>query len=231
MSQKEFYEKYWINQHPDIDPQTAYDRSRERAQIALQLISKRSVNLLEVGCGDGIASEFFQDAGFKVKGIDIASAAVEMARKKGIDAEVFDIEKSPMPGGNFNVVVCFEVLEHLLNPGIALYNIGRSITDKSELIVSLPNEFHIIRRILILLGRPGSIGYNIPHVRFFDQKSALKFFSDNGFKAAIVAPVNLVPVRYKYLRWLGRLLSRINPNLFALQFVFKLEKIDKSSKI
>lgn len=93
--------------------------------------------VLDIGCGGGLLSEKFAEAGSRVTGIDLAPAPVEAARKhareSGLDIEyrVSSIEdfaaSTPEP---FDIVVCAEVLEHVddlegfLKEGIGLLKPG-----------------------------------------------------------------------------------------------------------
>jgi len=52
--------------------------------------------LLDVGCGDGAFMIVDQEAGYKVRGIDVSPAAVEMCRLRGLRAEVVSLDQMPM---------------------------------------------------------------------------------------------------------------------------------------
>jgi 2-polyprenyl-6-hydroxyphenyl methylase / 3-demethylubiquinone-9 3-methyltransferase len=79
--------------------------------------------VIDVGCGGGILSKAMASKGAQVTGIDMAPAALEIAKRHAIaagseityeqsSAELF-LRKNP---GRFDVVTCLELLEHVDDP-------------------------------------------------------------------------------------------------------------------
>src|ERR1041385_8056420 len=64
-------------------------RRREFARFA-ELVKGKKV--LDIGCGSGDHAAYFSAKGFAVDAIDISEEMVALARGKGIDARVADIE-------------------------------------------------------------------------------------------------------------------------------------------
>ena len=88
----------------------------ELTEYALKLINaKPGQRLLDVGCGDGSASEIAQKLyGQKVVAIDIDKEAVEKAKEKGLDARVMDSSMLDFDVKEFDTVLMecsFSVLE------------------------------------------------------------------------------------------------------------------------
>lgn len=72
--------------------------------------------LLDVGCGNGSLTIFVAEAlGIKeIYGIDTNEAALSEARKRGIKTLKLDVqEKFPFPTIYFDVIMFFDVIEHL----------------------------------------------------------------------------------------------------------------------
>jgi 2-polyprenyl-3-methyl-5-hydroxy-6-metoxy-1,4-benzoquinol methylase len=212
------YDKYWAAADPDVyDP-----RSRQRADVALGLLGTRRGRLLDVGCGRGVVAAAFRSAGFDVTGIDVSPTAVEKTMSRGVDASVVDITRDSLPSG-FDVVVCFEVLEHLLDPLSALRKLASSTKDDGVLVVSLPNEFHLWCRLNVLFGRPHFAAHDFPHVRLFDRRAIARLFSDAGLRVLDERPIPVWPPRWS-LQGLGRTLSLAAPGLFSISIVSLLSR-------
>lgn len=82
-------------------------------------------------------------------GVDIDGKALKLYRKFTRDESNFlwDVEKGPLPESlfakKFAVIFCPEVLEHLINPGLALARLKRicAINPSAKLIITVPNAF------------------------------------------------------------------------------------------
>ncbi|WP_263910675.1 bifunctional 2-polyprenyl-6-hydroxyphenol methylase/3-demethylubiquinol 3-O-methyltransferase UbiG [Achromobacter sp. 79A6] len=79
--------------------------------------------VLDVGCGGGILSEAMARAGADVTGIDLADKSLKVARLHGLESGVkVDYRKVPVEqlaaeqAGQFDVVTCMEMLEHVPDP-------------------------------------------------------------------------------------------------------------------
>ncbi|WP_255952475.1 class I SAM-dependent methyltransferase [Streptomyces odontomachi] len=90
-----------------MDPER-YDRARPSYPDALvERIAATSPgpDVLDVGCGTGIAARQFQAAGCTVLGVDPDARMVEFARRTGIRAEVATFETWDPAGREFDAVV------------------------------------------------------------------------------------------------------------------------------
>jgi len=218
---KDFYEEYWITR----DTTKSDQRTIQRAKLISRLITKTSGSLLDVGCGKGIISEFFYKKGFDVKAVDISSEAVKFTKERGIDAMVCDIEKEEIKG-KYDVILCIEVLEHLIDPLGVLKKLKGSLKEDGEIIISLPNEFHIIRRLQILFGKQDFSKYDWHHLRFFDKKEANRLITDAGLCIKSVVYLPLMPPRMFGANSLGIFLAKLYPSLFSFSFIFRAVKGD-----
>ncbi len=79
----------------------------------------KGIKVLDIGCGGGLACEFLAKRGANVSGIDLSfnsiKTAQEHAKKSNlqIDYQCGVAEKLPYEENTFDVVVCFDVLEHV----------------------------------------------------------------------------------------------------------------------
>lgn len=80
--------------------------------------------VVDIGCGGGILSDAMARRGARVLGIDLASKALKVAQLHALEADTPSIEyrevaaealAAEMPG-QFDVVTCMEMLEHVPQP-------------------------------------------------------------------------------------------------------------------
>jgi len=108
----------------------------EMANSLLQ--GKSSINLLEAGCGS--ASHFKFKAEVHAVGIDISRQQLD--RNSALHEKILgDVQDYPLPKEEFDVAVCWMVLEHLPRPKEALLNLFASVKPGGLLILGIPNVF------------------------------------------------------------------------------------------
>lgn len=211
------------------DRERASARSRGRAGLALRLLERASIRggrLLDLGCGPGWVLEAFRSAGFEVLGVDSSREAVRLAREKGLPAEVLDVERDELPSG-YSLISAFEVLEHLRDPLEVLGRMVRALEPGGALLVSLPNEFHLPRRLSILFGKPAAAGHREfgghrdPHLRLFTPKAAESLFLEAGLEVLDRAFSGLLPPRWIFQGISGGL-AALRPSLFSISGVYLL---------
>jgi SAM-dependent methyltransferase len=108
-----------------------------------QLVRGRSV--LDAGCGTGYGITALAHAGARrLVGVDISKEAVERASESNADLDVEirrdDIEALPFADREFDVVVCFEVIEHVEEPEAVLDELARVLAHDGILCISTPNR-------------------------------------------------------------------------------------------
>lgn len=91
-----------------------------REQVGGSLQGKKAV---DVGCGGGILTEALAAAGATTKGIDLADKSLQVARLHALDTsatvdyeQIAVEELAARQPGEFDVVVCMEMLEHVPDP-------------------------------------------------------------------------------------------------------------------
>jgi O-antigen biosynthesis protein len=124
-----------------------------RYKFASSFIEDKRV--LDLGCGTGYGSDFLIKK-YKPKGInaiDISAQAIEYANKNFIDNNlsflIASAEKIPFENESFDIVICYELIEHVNNYLIVFDEIRRVLKEDGILIISTPrrkeklrNEFH-----------------------------------------------------------------------------------------
>ncbi len=224
-------DRYWSA----MDRDRTVARSIGRAGRALGLLAGaeiRSGKLLDVGCGPGWAMERFREAGFDVRGVEISPAAAAEAQRRGFAVDVVDVETGGLgfdPDARFDAVTALEVLEHVRDPLRLIRAMTRVLSPGGKLVVSLPNELHVPRRLAILIGLPQAAGHrqfgghDDPHVRFFTPRLARRLFEAAALRELACAWDGMAPARWGFLKGLSDLLARVGPSGFALSGLYLLE--------
>jgi tellurite methyltransferase len=78
------------------------------AKFTYKKLNKKKIKLLDIGCGNGRDSYYFNRKGFKVTGIDISQKAIQKNSKnknKNLSFKKFDIGKDKIKG-RFDVIYC-----------------------------------------------------------------------------------------------------------------------------
>ena len=229
---RQYYDAYWGGRQRE---RTAA-RSRERALATLALLDLSHGNsterargrLLDIGCGPGWALELFDAAGYAVAGVDASTVACEAARERGFSVREVDLETDDsltfsVDGEPPDFLVALEVLEHLKDPLSLLRRLLRRVSDGGGLVVSLPNEIHLLARLKMVCGRLPFGGHADPHIRHFDRANALALFDAAEARVVASRAIPLLPPRWSLLRRVLQPLAHWLPGLFSIASVFLLE--------
>jgi SAM-dependent methyltransferase len=127
-----------------------YAEHLARYSLAARFASGRRI--LDAGSGEGYGAALLRRAGASsVVGIDIHEEAVNHARDRyGLEILQGDIGALPFPDSSFDLIVCFETIEHVPDGSRALSEFRRVLAEDGLLIISTPNpdeylvenEFH-----------------------------------------------------------------------------------------
>jgi SAM-dependent methyltransferase len=121
--------------------------------------------VLDAGCGAGYGSAELAAHADSVTGADLAAAAVDFARSHyGLPNLAFEqasCDRLPHPDACFDLVVAFEVIEHLERWREFLLETRRVLAPGGQLIVSTPNKLYYTQS-------RGVHGANPFHVHEFD---------------------------------------------------------------
>jgi 2-polyprenyl-3-methyl-5-hydroxy-6-metoxy-1,4-benzoquinol methylase len=165
---------------------------------------KKRLKVLEAGCGSRTQIRLPPDA--YIVGVDISEEQLE--KNSGLDEKrVGDIQTCDLGEDDFDLIVCWDVLEHLDRPLEAVSNFFRAIREDGAIVLAFPNVmsvkglvtkftphfFHIlVYRYLWRQKTIGKKGYYSPfptHMRFGMSPDALTAFAGaHGFETAHCRP-------------------------------------------
>lgn len=182
---------------------------------------------LDVGCWTGnMGRELIRHKRCMVDGIDFHPAALQEAKKNGY-RKLFQLDLNDSRAtfvkvdDRYNIILCCDVLEHLLQPQDRLCELRSLLKPDGRIIVSLPNIGFILYRLKHLFGMWNYEDKGVmdrTHIIFFTKNSAEKMFRSAGYSIETFTAYNAVSSRYSFLKSLGRLW----PSLFAIQLVYVL---------
>ncbi len=104
-------------------------------------------NFLDIGCGPGRLTIAATKRGYKSTGIDIEKKVLQIAnkeaKKQGLEKNVNflkkDLLKEDTLNERYDVVVCSEVIEHLLSPSLMIKKISDLLKTNGLLILTTPH--------------------------------------------------------------------------------------------
>ena len=100
--------------------------------------------LLDVGCGGGIFTEAAAAAGAQVCGVDISAGAIAVAKAHaehaGINARYECGSVDFAEAEQYDIVTCFEMLEHADNPPSIIADIATMLRPKGVAVLSTINR-------------------------------------------------------------------------------------------
>jgi 2-polyprenyl-3-methyl-5-hydroxy-6-metoxy-1,4-benzoquinol methylase len=156
----------------------------------LRGLGKISGRLLDVGCGEGSWAPRLRAAGaHELVALDPSAEAIERARERYDAALVGTIEGthlSELGGVPFDVLIVADVLEHLIDPWLALNTLRSWAAPGALLAVSVPNmRFYRLVGNLLARGEFEYERYGVrdwTHLRWFTRHSLARMLHASGWE-------------------------------------------------
>lgn len=181
----------------------------------LPFLPERCARVLELGCGAGatIAAVKRVRSVEWAGGLERDPGAAAIARPlldrlwEG-DAETAAFESEVAPS-SLDLVLCLDVLEHLVDPWTMVERVANLLAPGGQLIISIPNIRHY--KFVANLFFKGDFHYrdagllDRTHLRFFVRDTAIDLASRGGLE--VVTCVNAHPPKAGDMRWVLSKLS------------------------
>ena len=134
------------------DKESEFKPLHEINPLRLDYIDRRcnglkAKNVIDVGCGGGILAESMAQRGATVTGIDMGKAPLQVARlhkhESGVDVDYQQItaeEMAEQHAGEFDVVTCMEMLEHVPDPASVIQACAKLVKPNGTVFFSTINR-------------------------------------------------------------------------------------------
>jgi len=159
---------------PDLDVENYWFR---RHEVVYQQLARRCAgrDVLEAGCGEGYGADLIAGVARRVTAVDYDEATVAHVRARYPRVEVVhaNLTELPLADHSVDVVVNFQVIEHLWDQPRFVRECARVLRPSGVLMVSTPN------RITFTPGRDTPI--NPFHTRELNADELTQLLTDAGF--------------------------------------------------
>jgi SAM-dependent methyltransferase len=168
---------------------------------------KQGGALLDLGCSSGAFLASIKGPTWELYGVEISAPSAEKAvARTGAQVFVGDMLDAPFPAGSFDVITCFDVLEHLYRPRESMERIWEWLKPNGLFHVFLPNILSWEARIF------GSywFGLELPrHLHHFSPESLRRLTSSVGFREEFLTTPNVNYVGYSNRYICAEILSKL----------------------
>jgi SAM-dependent methyltransferase len=191
-----------------------------RVPAVAAIVEARPRRLLEVGCGWGeLADWVARETGAEVVAVDLSERMVELARERGVDARIADVQALPFADGEFDCAVAAWMLYHVpdLDRGIA--ELARVLRPGGRLVAVTNSRFHLIELRELVGSGPSTLSFNretgeellrrqFAEVRREDVDGRLEFANRGEVEAYVRASISMSP-------FVGNLPAQVDEPFFA----------------
>jgi len=193
------------------------------------LLPERSLRVLEIGCGGGGTLAWLKESGRAAwtAGIELSTEAAAVASKRVDEVRCGDADRllQEFPQESFDLILCLDVLEHLVDPWASLRQLKTLLRPGGRLISSLPNIRHHSVVLPLLFG--GRWEYQEAGIM---DRTHLRFFSRRGM-ASMMGHAGLREIRSiptyawgSWDKWKDRATLGLLRGLLAFQFLVLAER-------
>jgi 2-polyprenyl-6-hydroxyphenyl methylase/3-demethylubiquinone-9 3-methyltransferase len=140
-------EKFSALAHRWWDPEGEFRPLHDINPLRLDWIAQHATldgaRVLDVGCGGGILAEAMARRGAKVTGIDLSEKALRVAQLHLLESKLdirYEMTAAENLTGEFDVVTCMELLEHVPEPASMVAACARLVRPGGQVFFSTINR-------------------------------------------------------------------------------------------
>jgi predicted SAM-dependent methyltransferase len=100
--------------------------------------------IYDMGCGEGVLVNEYRNAGYQITGMDLNYSSEFIVQR--------DFLESRIPDNSVDVIICLDVIEHLIfsDQARALSEFARMLKPGGRALITVPNLAHLASRISFL---------------------------------------------------------------------------------
>jgi len=138
---------------------------------------RQSGCLLDIGCSSGSFLELLKGDPWKLYGIEMSANCARIAEEKtGAHVFVGDVLDASFPPESFDVITCFDVLEHFYEPRRVMKRVGEWLKPGGIFYVLVPNIDSAEARVFGTYWH----GLELPRHLFHYSPASLKFLAESA---------------------------------------------------
>ncbi|MCF8057637.1 MAG: class I SAM-dependent methyltransferase [Desulfocapsa sp.] len=148
----------------------------------------RKLRLFDAGCGNGYLAAALAEKGFEVAGCDFSKEGIEQARKLCPDAkfEVCSVYDNMLDtfGGEWDIVLSSEVIEHLYDPGRLIENVYPMLRSDGIFIITTPYHGYLKNLVMAVTGKMDkhfTVLWDGGHIKFWSFRTLSALLEKKGF--------------------------------------------------
>lgn len=172
--------------------------------------------VFEMGCGNGLMLHMFSGLGWRAVGSERTEEAARVAREAyGVDVRVGEV------AGVFDLVLLFQVLEHVAEPGPVLAGLVKMLAPDGKLVIGVPNFGSWQARF----GGSGWFHLDVPrHLRHYTLQALAVVLAGQGLE---IERVSYVSPEHDPFGWVQSALNRVDgkPNRLT-RFLMGIDQAD-----
>lgn len=198
------------------DPAAFGDRIlRRRYRLTNSLVTFTEKRVLDFGCGNGAQTVLFADRDCEIVAVDIHQSGLDRLSEYNAENGIRNIlpvlyagQELPFDDNYFDLVISYEVLEHVQNEDLALREIQRVLKPGGEVVFSVPNRAWVFEthganlpllpwnRVPFFSWLPKTLHSRWAKARIYNKTQLAALFERHGFKTLqiqyITAPMDVV---------------------------------------
>lgn len=188
---------------------------KRRYRLTAAKVSLKHKIVLDLGCGNGAQTNEFVNSGCRVIAVDVDHDGLQVFLKyvqaHDIDSVLlvqYDGSHLPIATGTIDLVISYEVIEHVLDESRTFHEIHRVLRPGGEMILSVPNKGWIFEthgaclpllpwnRVPFFSWLPHKMHRRFAKARIYRKRDIIRLLRSHAFEVLnseyITAPMDVV---------------------------------------